>query len=318
MTRLLPRSDIERLLDLDSALESIRAGFATAHEVAIEPRRVSVDLPGPGSATVLIAGLLPGIPAYTVKVNAKFPGVRPALRGIVALHDLQTGALLALADSASVTGWRTGLASALATHQLARHDGVSVAVIGCGAQAWYTMKGLLHLRRIERVVVADIDTTRAWKFADAIRRVAGIPAVVADSPSAAVARANIVLVATWSRRPLLDVDDIAPGVHVTAIGTDEAGKVELSADLLLSSKVFVDDLVMAEAVGALAGANLDREAASGTFGDVLRGLVAGRSGPDDITVFAGVGMPWQDLALTWPLYLAASEAGVGAPIDLLA
>src|SRR5216683_1551059 len=37
-----------------------------------------------------------GIPAYTVKVNAKFPAASPALRGVVCLHDLE---LLALADS---------------------------------------------------------------------------------------------------------------------------------------------------------------------------------------------------------------------------
>ncbi|MFJ9414193.1 hypothetical protein ACIRPT_08495 [Streptomyces sp. NPDC101227] len=31
-------------------------------------------------------GVLPGVEAYTVKVNAKFPGARPALRGVICLH----------------------------------------------------------------------------------------------------------------------------------------------------------------------------------------------------------------------------------------
>jgi len=34
----------------------------------------------------LLPGLLPAIPAYTVKINAKFPGAVPALRGVVCLH----------------------------------------------------------------------------------------------------------------------------------------------------------------------------------------------------------------------------------------
>ena len=44
------------------------------------------DLPFPGTATALLPGLLPGINACTVKVNAKFPTARPALRGVICLH----------------------------------------------------------------------------------------------------------------------------------------------------------------------------------------------------------------------------------------
>ncbi len=60
-------------------MTALARGFAakTGHRV---PRRVRSGLPGPGTATALIPGLADGIPAYTVKVNAKFPGACPALR----------------------------------------------------------------------------------------------------------------------------------------------------------------------------------------------------------------------------------------------
>lgn len=34
-------------------------------------------------------------------------------------------------------------------------------------------------------------------------------------------------------------------------------------------------------------------------------------------MYAPVGLPWQDLALTWPLYQAAQTEGVGMEVDLL-
>ncbi len=99
----------------------------------------------------LLPGLLPDVPAYTVKVNAKFPGATPALRGIVCLHSLADGELLALLDSASVTAWRTGLAAALATHVLAPEQARTVAVIGAGAQSRATLRALRTLRPVDEV-----------------------------------------------------------------------------------------------------------------------------------------------------------------------
>ncbi len=118
MTLLLNRSRITELLDPDTVMTGLRAGFLAAGP-DVRPLRIRTDLPGPGTATALLPGVIDGIPAYTVKVNAKFPDATPALRGLVCLHDLADGELLAVLDSATVTAWRTGLAAALATHALA-------------------------------------------------------------------------------------------------------------------------------------------------------------------------------------------------------
>jgi ornithine cyclodeaminase len=150
VTFLLSRNELEALLEPDVCLDALRAGFlAPAGDT--RPLRVRTGLPGPGTATALIPGLIDGVPAYTVKVNAKFPGASPALRGVVCLHDLATGELLALLDSATVTAYRTGLAAALRTHALARADAETVAVIGAGAQADLVVRGLRRLRPTARV-----------------------------------------------------------------------------------------------------------------------------------------------------------------------
>ncbi|HUZ52539.1 MAG TPA: hypothetical protein VMU94_08410 [Streptosporangiaceae bacterium] len=77
-------------------------------------------------------GVRPGFPAYTVRVNATFAAAQLALRGMVCLHDLDSGELLALADPASITAWRTGLAAALGTHALADPASSTLGSVGAG------------------------------------------------------------------------------------------------------------------------------------------------------------------------------------------
>jgi ornithine cyclodeaminase/alanine dehydrogenase-like protein (mu-crystallin family) len=320
MTRILTRRDLLALLDPDACVEALRDGFTRSpgtSAATVPGQRVRTDLPFPGTATALMPGLLPGIDAYTVKVNAKFPGARPALRGVICLHSGHDGALLALLDSATVTAWRTGLAAALGTHILAADpfeeagEGVVAGVVGAGAQAELMVLGLRRLRRVRALVVHDLDPARAAAFADRHSgHQAGSAAEVAD-------RADIVLLATWSRTPLLRLADIRPGRHVTSLGADEPGKRELAGDLLEAALLAVDDRPLAAATGALAAAGLPAEAAQATLGEILRGEHPGRTDPAQRTVYAPVGLPWQDLALSWLAYREAERRGAGLEVDLL-
>ncbi|MET7736142.1 ornithine cyclodeaminase family protein [Streptomyces sp. NPDC005402] len=307
MTLLLTRGDLETVLEPDACVDALRHGFRTADHVSITGQRVRTDLPFPGTATALIPGLLPGVPAYTVKVNAKFPGARPALRGVICLHSGTDGELLALLDSATVTAWRTGLAAALGTHLLAGQGDV-VGVIGAGAQAELMVRGLKALRPRGALVVHDTSADRAAEFA------ARHDGRVLSSAAEVAMACDIVLSATWSREPLLSLADTRPGQHFTSLGVDEPGKAELAADLLDASVVVVDDRSLAVSMGVLAGG----VPAAATLGEVVRGDHPGRTADTDRTVYAPVGLPWQDLALAWTAYERAEREGIGRRVDLLA
>jgi len=54
-------------------------------------------------------------------------------------------------------------------------------------------------------------------------------------------------------------------------------------------------LDLARSAGALAPADL-RDVRPATFGEVLAGRHPGRAGSAELTVYAPVGLPWQDLA----------------------
>lgn len=263
--------DLPRLADeLAAALQAPAVGT---------PMRVRAEVTADVTAMVLMPGLAPGIPAYTVKVHAKNPSRAIAITGVICLHDLD-GDLLALIDSGPLTALRTGLGGALGAHVLARPDARHVTVIGAGAQGRAQLEALLALRRIESISVRDTNPLAERKFlawAEELGLRAGRP----DGP-------EIVLMATWSRAPILT--EVPPGTHITSLGVDEPDKVELGPELLARSLVVVDDRTLA----------LVRSSA--TLGEVLRGDHPGRTHEDQVTVYSPVGLPLQDLVIAWHVY----------------
>ncbi|MEU3659172.1 ornithine cyclodeaminase family protein [Streptomyces sp. NPDC032940] len=311
MTLLLGAGELERLLTPQAAVQALREGFVAALAPQASPQRVRQALPSsPGSIAVLLPGLLPGVPAYTVKVNAKFPDADPAISGVVCLHDLRTGKLLALLDSAFVTAWRTGLSAALATDLLSPAETRTVGIVGAGAQAAMTLHGLSRLRPLERVVLHDADSSRAHRMAEVWQR-AGLECRVVDSARAVARACDSIVTATWSRRPLLHLGDLRPGCHLTSLGADEPGKQELDRQVLRQARLIVDDLDLAMESGALGSAELERGDAAGVLGQIIDGTVPARTDAEEVTVYSPVGLPWQDLALSWAAYRSARQDGAG-------
>ncbi|MCP3105298.1 ornithine cyclodeaminase family protein [Myxococcus sp. K15C18031901] len=315
-TLLLTRSDVSRNLQALLLLEDLREAFrndALARTVA--PQRVRAPLHAEGSAMVLFPGCLPGIPAYTVKVHAKFPGRTPALQGAVQLHDLGTGELMAVMDSGHLTAVRTGVVGALAADVLARPDASRVALIGAGAQAVMQLKSLRLVRSLSHVRVFDTEPARAFAFATRMYKELNLPVRQADSVAEVVEDADIVVCATWSRLPFLHPGMVRPGTHITTLGADEPGKAEVSAELLREARFVCDHRGLSVSGGAAGNVGLGEDAIHAELGEVLAGMKAGRTSPEQVTVFGAVGLPFQDLAAAWHVYQAAQGDEAVGGID---
>ncbi len=320
-TLILTRSEVAALLNERELLAALRPAFvAYSLNRTIPARRYPVSLPPPapeGASGMLLApGLIDGIPAYTVKVHAKFPAQSPAVRGLLLLHDLGTGHLLAVLDSAHLTGVRTAAASVLAADVLARPGAGDVALIGAGAQAALHLPLLAEAHRIRRVRVFDRDPERTEIFCRTHETQAQ-PLEPAPTLEAAVAGADWIVTATWAKQAFLLPGMVAPGTHITTLGPDGPGKCEVSAELLRRARFFCDDTDLCLSMGAAAGAGVGPETLLGELGEVLAGVKPGRLSPQDITVFGSVGLAFQDLAAAWQVYQRALERGVGRRVDWL-
>ncbi len=318
-TLLLTRSEIEAALAPSAVLPLLRDAFV-AYSAAggVRAQRVRSALPGPGTATVLLPGVVPDVPAYTVKVHAKFPAETPAIRGVLCLHAAATGDLLAVMDSTHLTAVRTGLAGALAAHVLARPDAERVAVIGAGVQGRHQLRALAMLRPLRDAVVHDVLPDRAAAFATSMTAELGVATKPVASVAAATAGRDVLLVATWAREPFIGPDMLAPGTHVTTLGADEPGKAEVAAAVIRDALFVCDDRALAVEMGALAGVGLGADAVGAELGEVLAGTHPGRTSATQITVYGGVGVAFQDAAAAWVAYEAARARGLGRAVDFLA
>jgi ornithine cyclodeaminase/alanine dehydrogenase-like protein (mu-crystallin family) len=321
-TLLLTRTDVRALLDPAALVAPMCEAFV-AYSAAPEGRalRARSSLPalsGPGTATVLFPGTAPGVPAYTVKVHAKFPAQDPAIRGVLCLHDLATGALLAVMDSTYLTAVRTGIAGAVAADVLARPDGDTAAVVGAGVQGTHQLRALASLRALRHVSVYDTSPDRAQAFAAAMAAELRLPVTLAPSLEHAVAGASIVLVATWSKTPFIMPGMLGAGAHVTTLGPDEPGKAEVDARVIRDALFVCDDRALAVELGALQGVGLGLDAVGAELGEVIGGTHPGRTSPAQTTIYGGVGLAFQDTIAAWQVYQAARAKTTGRDFDFLA
>jgi ornithine cyclodeaminase len=318
-TLLLTRSEVERLIDPAALVTALRDAFrAYSTTPGLRAQRVRASLGDRDSATVLFPGRVAGIPAYTVKVHAKFPDQRPAIRGVLCLHDVHRGNLLAVMDSTHLTAVRTGLAGALAADVLARAGADTVAVIGAGVQGEHQLRSLAMLRPVRRVWAYDTRPEQAEAFAARMAAELGIAVEPCVSLEAAVREADIILAATWARAPFLFLPMLRPGAHVTTLGADEPGKCEVAAEVMREALVVCDDRDLAVQMGAVGGAGLGPEVIDAELGEILAGAHPGRTSLSEITVFGGVGLAFQDLVVAWEVYRLAGARRLGRPVDFLA
>jgi ornithine cyclodeaminase len=319
-TLILTRSEVKQALSPAALLDALRSGFAAySTQRSIDAIRVPVPLPqqrAGASGMLLAPGLIPGIPAYSVKVHAKFPGGDPAIQGILILHDLETGAPLAILESSYLTALRTGLAGALGADVLALPHARCVAIIGAGVQGRSQLGALRMVREITSVRVFDSSQEAAQRFA-LDPACAGLSVAVADSVDGALSGADIIITSTWARQPFLFRRHLHPGLHITTLGPDQPGKCEVAAEALTAARIVVDDRKLAIEMGAVGCAGLSATAIHAELGEVIAGLRPGRETSEQVTVFASVGLAFQDLAVGWLAYNAALEMQLGRRINLL-
>jgi ornithine cyclodeaminase/alanine dehydrogenase-like protein (mu-crystallin family) len=230
----------------------------------------------------------------------------PTVSGLVVLSDASTGLVEAVLEAGAVTALRTGAAAALAAETLGVTGG-RAAVIGAGVNGRAAARTLTALGR--EVSVWDVDETRAGTAAAAL-------GVGAAETLAQALEAEVVVTVTPGKEILLPEGSLRPGQHVSLMGADGPGKAEIAVEEIRRAHVFCDEWEQASHGGELAAAV---EAGAITrsevteLGAVLMGEAAGRSAPDEITIFDSTGLAIQDLAIA----IAAFEQADGLDLPRL-
>ena len=326
---VLTEAEVRAVLDLDAVRIAVAGAMreVTAGRTSM-PARIAAVVPG--------LGLLAAMPAYlpgdggglAAKLVSLFPGNAgtelPTHQAVIMVFDPDTGRPVALLDGTAITTARTAAGSALSADLLARPDAVTLAILGTGVQARAHAEALVRVRPIERIRVAGRDRDKVSSLAAELRAGLAVEVDAADSYAEACAGADIVCAATHSPIPVVHRQFLGPGVHVTSVGFNTAGR-EVDSATVADAMVVVESRHAALAPPP-AGSNdlrvpieeglISAEHVHAELGELVGGIRPGRTSGDQITLYKSVGIAAQDLAATTLVLTAARAAGLGIDVAL--
>lgn len=320
--RILTEAELRGLVGLDIALVEVieRAFVAPAGGEVIMPPIMSMDLPMVNGEVDVKTAYIPGLAGFAIKVSPGFfdnPKLGlPSLNGLMILLDARTGLVRAVfLDNGYLTDIRTAAAGAVAARHLAPRVVETAGVIGTGVQARLQMRAAHLVRPFTRLIVWGRDPERAAACARDLARVLPVEAEIVSDPARLVAESQLVVTTTPAREPVLKADWPHAGLHITAMGADQAGKNEIEPAALAQADLYVADRAsQTEVLGELRSA-IDAGFWQGgipaELGQVIAGAAPGRRGESDITIADLTGTGAQDTAIANHVMtlLAGTDAG---------
>lgn len=318
---IITRQDIRRMMNPADYLEAVELGFrAAAMGKASSPMPMHLPV-SHGAFDGKGASISLGREYVAVKVNGNFPGNPakhdlPTIQGAILLFDGINGSLLAILDSIEVSLERTAAASALAARSLARPDSTRLLICGCGEQGRVHVPMLKQVLPIEGCLLWDRNAARSEQLA------AELGAKAIDDLKSATRSADVIVTCTPATEPFLDLDMVAAGTFVAAVGADNPAKSEIAPSLMAGATVVTDvtdqsatmgDLHHAIAAGAMTKADVHAD-----LSELIAGNKIGRTSPREIMIFDSTGTGLQDVAAAAMIYERCSREGSTQSIALSA
>src|SRR5205823_10995713 len=137
-----------------------------------------------------------------------------------------------------LTEIRTAAASAVATRALARPEAGDLAIVGAGVQARAHVAARAAVRTLSRIRIASRRPAEAARLARSVS--APVPVEAVASIEQAVRGADLIVVATSAREPVVHRAWIAPGAHINAVGACVPRARELDSATVAAGALFVD------------------------------------------------------------------------------
>ncbi|MCO6392999.1 cyclodeaminase [Aliihoeflea aestuarii] len=320
---ILTESDLRRLVALDlPAIEVVERAFAAlASGTVVMPPILSMAIPEANGEVDVKTAYIPGFEGFAIKVSPGFfdnPKIGlPSLNGLMILFSAKTGLVEALLlDNGYLTDVRTAAAGAVAARHLAPIAVDTAGVIGTGTQARLQIEAAYLVRPFRKLLVWGRDGDKAQACAADLGARLGISAQAVADPARLVAESQLVVTTTPAEHPVIRTEWLHPGLHITAMGSDQAGKNEIEASALAAADLYVSDRVsQCELLGELRSALAAGVWQGGTppeLGDIVSGKHKGRVSDDQITICDLTGTGAQDTAIATYAMNAARKAGAGS------
>ncbi len=224
---------------------------------------------------------------------------------------------LALMEANILGQIRTGAVSGLATRYMARTDADTLGIIGSGFQARSQLAAMLSVRTFREVRVWSRDSDRRNAFAAECSAAFSTKVTAVTAAEDAVRASAVVVTATNAKDPVLSSEWVAAGTHVNAMGSNQARRRELPADLVHRADwIAVDSIEQARMESGDLLLALDEKGWSDPRLMELKDIVVSKPPrerrPADITIFKSNGLAVEDVICAGYVYERGVQEGRGA------
>ena len=317
--RIVTEAELREAVRLDRPLvDVIEEAFVRLAEGGVAmPPVLSMEIPEAHGEVDVKTAYIPGFDGFAVKISPGFfdnPKIGlPSLNGLMILFSAKTGLVEAVfLDNGYLTDLRTAAAGAVAAKHLAPARVETAGVIGTGVQARLQIEAARLVRDVSRVLVWGRSGEKAEVCAADLRARLGVEAEVMTDPAELVRESQLVVTTTPAREPVLRAAWLHEGLHITAMGADQAGKNEIEPAALAAADLYVADrAAQAAALGELRAARAAGLHAEEPpeLGAVIAGRAPGRGSDAEITIADLTGTGAQDTAIATHVARALGAAG---------
>jgi alanine dehydrogenase len=313
MALYLTEADVRQILTMPMAIEMMETSFRRlAAGSATNHSRQRLNVPGKAILNYMAAadseGGYLGLKIYSI--------AKGAARFIIPLISAESGDMAALIEADYLGQIRTGAASGVATKFMAREDARIAGIIGTGSQARTQLEAIACVRKLERVRAYSRDPQRREHFAREMSARIGVTVEPVASAELAVRGVDIISTATTAANPVVEGRWIERGAHINAIGINVAHKREIDADAVNRADVVAADSPeqsrreSGDLINAF-GEDASKWARVRELAQIVAGKAAGRTTPDQITLFKSNGIAIEDVVTAGRVYEIARQRGVG-------
>lgn len=306
MTRIIHLAQIKDICKNMDFGPLIEEGFAaySAGRVVVPPVG-EMSFAAPPGDTHIKYGYIRHDDCFVVKIASGFyenplHGL-PSNSGLLLVFSQKTGLLQTiLLDEGYLTDVRTAVAGRIAAKYLAPQKVKAIGILGTGIQARLQALELRSLTPCRELVVWGRSQKSLEDYRTALEQ-EGFSVSTTREVAAVASTCTLIVSATPSATPLLTAEQIRPGTHITAMGSDTPLKQELDPAILARADLVVADSISqcrerGEISKALAAGTLQEDEII-ELGEIINGRVQGRTVDDQITVADLTGVAVQDIQI---------------------
>jgi len=316
MAKTFNLDQIKKALEGIDVTKSIEEGFVaySQRKVVVPPVGEMIFKDPPGEAHIKY-GFIKNDDYYVIKIASGFYENHkinlPTNAGLMLLFSQKSGHLLpVLLDEGHLTAERTAAAGAVVAKYLAPKNVRRIGVFGAGGQGRLQVEYLKSIIDCKDIIVWGINQEEVVAYKHTMEPL-GYQVETTLEPNDIASSCNLIVMATPSKTPLLQADQIKKGTHITAMGSDTPEKQELDSKILQMADIVVaDSMIQCQSRGeiyqAVKASDL-MEDKPVELGNVIIRKELQRTSDEQLTVADLTGVAVQDVQISKAVYEALTS-----------